>query len=37
MYFLVCMVFGRKRLFCGCGNEIVVFRVKKNLEIDIEC
>lgn len=33
---LACTAVGRKRLFCGCGNEIVVLRIKKNSEIEIE-
>lgn len=33
---LACTAVGRKRLFCGCGNEVIVLRIKKNLEIEIE-
>lgn len=33
---VACTAAGKKRLFCGCGNEIVVLRIKKNLEIEIE-
>lgn len=34
-YFVVCMVVGKRRLFCGCGNEVVVFKVKKNGEVKV--
>ena len=33
---VACTAVGKKRLFCGCGNEIVVLRIKRNLEIEIE-
>ena len=33
---LACMAVGKKRLFCGCGNEVVMLRVKDNVNIEIE-
>lgn len=33
---LACTAVGKKRLFCGCGNEVVMLRIKENANIEIE-
>lgn len=33
---VACTAVGKKRLFCGCGNEVVVFRISEAAELEIE-
>lgn len=37
VYFVVCIVVGKKRIFCGCGNEVVVLWVNDCGKLEIEC
>lgn len=36
VYPVACIAIGKKRIFCGCGNEVVVLQVNESGELEIE-